>query len=554
MRLRMRDDVYLAPTGDGLRVLTHRGLARIDGAAIAGWVDRLAPFLDGRYTIGELTAGMPPDREKAVRRVVELLRTCDALEEDRDDSYAGRAAVVAGVEPMLGQLVRAASASGLRDITVLDLSSAAVTDLPAGTDLVFYAGDGPAALPLERACAERAIPLALMVVTGEATWLLPPAAPGWDDARRRMGVTAGQGGTAPPGAAASLVQTAYRELTGAVPPAERGLLVRIEQGTWRRTRHSCLPHPLARPASPRSREEFLRRVRDLLAGERLDQESFLRRIAPCVDERLGVVRFAEADAPQVLMNLCRAVSPDGEAVIGAGFGHEAAHRDAACRALAAYGARTVDPRRLVGSDVWAHEIDRPDRARLVPAADVFGSGGAGLATGDSWEHALGKGLAGRCLQMIIAGLAARSAPFPRIDLTAVDLRQEGRRCREVLSRLDELPDVYDLTGPLGIPAFAYCAGEVTIGYFADLDPAEALGEGLRSTLVHLQSPRYGQAEPLPARLRGPWRRTPAPAGDLATAASRLRAGGRVALAVPLDHDQEVAAIMPYLTRVVVADA
>ena len=137
MRLRMRDDVYLALTGDGLRVLTHRGLARIDGAAIAGWVDRLAPFLDGRYTIGELAAGMPPDREKAVRRVVELLRTCDALEEDRDDSYAGRAAVVAGVEPMLGQLVRAASASGLRDITVLDLSSAAVTDLPAGTDLVF---------------------------------------------------------------------------------------------------------------------------------------------------------------------------------------------------------------------------------------------------------------------------------------------------------------------------------------------------------------------------------------------------------------------------------
>ena len=44
-------------------------------------------------------------------------------------------------------------------------------------------------------------------------------------------------------------------------------------------------------------------------------------------------------------------------------------------------------------------------------------------------------------------------------------------------RLDELPDVYDLTGPLGIPAFAYCAGEVTIGYFADLDPAEALEKG-----------------------------------------------------------------------------
>jgi hypothetical protein len=554
MRLRLRDDVYLAPTGDGVRILTHRGLARIDGTSIARWVDRLTPFLDGEYTIEELTAGLPPDRKKAVTQVIELLRTCDALEEERDARYVERAVVVAGVEPMLGQLVRAASASGLRDITVLDLSFAAVTDLPEGIDLVFYAGDGPTALPLQRACEERAIPLALMVLTGDATWLLPPGAPGWDDARRRMGAAAEQGGTAPPGAAASLVQAAYRELTGAMPPAERGRVVRIEQDTWRRTRHSYLPHPLARPASARSREEFLQRVRDLLAGEHLDHGSFLRRIAPCVDEYLGVVRLTDADAPQVLVNLCRAALPDGEAEIGSGFGHDAAHCDAARRALAAYGARTVDPRRLIGSNVWAHEIDRPVRARLIPAADVFGSGRAGLAAGDSWEHALGKGLAGRCLHMITAGLASRSEPFPRIDVTAVDLHKEGRRCRDVLARLNELPEVYDLTGSLGVPAFAYCAGEVTIGYFADLDPAEALGEGLRSALVRMQSTLYGQAEPLPARLRGPWRRTPTPAGDLAEVASRLRAGGRVALAVPLDHDHEVAAIMPYLTRVVVGDA
>ncbi|MFI6482500.1 hypothetical protein ACIBH1_31520 [Nonomuraea sp. NPDC050663] len=582
MRLRLRDDVYVAQSGDGLRILTHRGLARIDGTSIARWVDRLLPFLDGRYTIEQLTAGLPPDREQAVKRVVELLRTCDALEGEREAGYAERAVVVAGAEPALGSLVRAVSASGLRDITVLDLSCAAVTELPAA-DLVFYAGDGPGALRLQRVCEERAIPLALLVVTSEATWLLPPGAPGWDDVTHRMGGGgaapggaapggagpggagpggagpggavpggAGPGGAVPPGAAASLVQAAYRELTGAVPPGERRHLVRIEQDTWRRTRHPCLPRP--RPAPARSREMFLQRVRALLAGEHLDRGSFMRRVAPCVDEYLGVVRLVDADEPQVLVNVCRAVLPDGEAGIGSGFGREAAHRDAVRRALAVYAARTVDPGRLTGSGVWAHEIDRPDRARLVPAADVFDGGPAGLAAGDSWEHALGKGLAGRCLQMVTAGLVSRSEPFPRIDVMAVDLHEEGRRCRDVLVRLGELPEVYDLTGSPGVPAFAFCAGEVTIGHFADLDPAEALGEGLRSALVRLQSPRDGHAEPLPDRLRGPSRRASLRPADLAEVVSRLRAGGRVALAVPLDHDEAVSSIMPYLTRVVVSDA
>ncbi|WP_127936683.1 YcaO-like family protein [Nonomuraea polychroma] len=579
----MRDDVYMAATDDGVRVLTHRGLARIDGTSIGEWIERLTPFLDGGYTIEDLTAGLPPDRGEAVKRVIELLRTCDAVQEvpqrddDREARYLERAVVIAGVEPMLEPLVRAASVSGLRNITVMRPDA---FDPPEGTEIVFYAGDGLTALPLQRACAQRAIPLALMVHTGDAIWLLPPGTPGWDHARRRMGAAAAQAGTPPVGAAALLVHAVFRALTGAMPPAERGRLVRIEQGTWTRTSHSCLPHPFARTASVRSREEFLQQVRDLLAGEPFDHASFLRRIAPCNDEYLGVFTLTEVEEPQIPLNLCRAVLPDGEAEIGAGFGHDAARRDAVRKVLAVYGARTVDPRRLAGSDgrplmdaqadpdarpkrsrtafqrgyVWGYEIDDPEKARLLPAADVFGRDRAGLAAGDDWERAVGRGLADQCLQMTMAGLASRSEPFPRIDVTAVDLHEEGRRCRDILTRLDGLPEVYDLTGPLGVPTFACCSGEVTIGYFTDLDPAEALGEGLRSALLRLQSTGYGEAEPLPDRLRGPWRRTSTPATDMTAVVSRLRARRRVAIAIPLDHDPEVAAIMPYLTRVVVRDA
>ncbi|GAA3720316.1 hypothetical protein GCM10022224_102870 [Nonomuraea antimicrobica] len=85
--------------------------------------------------------------------------------------------------------------------------------------------------------------------------------------------------------------------------------------------------------------------------------------------------------------------------------------------------------------------------------------------------------------------------------------------------------------------FAFCSGGTTIGYFAALDPAEALEEGLRAALLRLQSTYGSAAEPLPDRLRGSWRGGSAPAAEAAveaaTVAARLRARGRVAVAV--DH-------------------
>ncbi|WP_188194653.1 YcaO-like family protein [Nonomuraea sp. SYSU D8015] len=569
MRLRLRDDVYIAATDDGVRILTHRGLARIDGTAIAEWLDRLTPFLGGEHTLEELTASLPPGPARSVKRVIELLVECDAVQlvPQQQDIPDDRVTVIAGVEPMLTPLVRAARASELRNITVmrLDLLPRKHTiDLPDETGVVLYAGDGPTALPLERACAHLGIPLALMVRTDDATWLLPPGTAMWDDARRRMGTTGAHVGTPPTGATARLVQATIRALTGAMPPAERGRMVRMEHGSWTSTWHSCLPHPFAATASVRSREEFLQRVRDLRAGEPLDGESFLHRIAPCHDEYVGLFTLTEAPGPQSPLNLCRAVLPDGRFTIGTGFDYNAARCDAARKALAAYGARMVDPRRLAGADgrpltdprvdpsehgrVWGYEIDDRETARLVPVADVFTAEGAGLATGHDWEHAVGRGLADQCLRITLAEIPSRSEPYPRVDLTTVALRDT--RSREILARLDELPEVYDLTGPLGVTVLACCSGADTIGYFAALDPAEALEEGLRAALLRLQS-GYGPADPLPDRLRGSWRQFSASAVDVTTVASRLRARGRVATAVPLDHDPAVAEIMPYLARVVV---
>ncbi|MEV4469771.1 YcaO-like family protein [Nonomuraea sp. NPDC049504] len=581
MRVRWREDAYAAADGDGVHILTHRGLARIDGASIAGWVDRLAPFLDGERTVGELTAGLPPARGDAVRKVIDLLLECDAVQMVAEepprtpggdflgcfrtpavatfDDYRRLRVALVGAEPMLESLARAARVSGLENVTRIDISAPRGTPPPEGigppegTELVLYAGDGPSALPLNRMCARRRIPLALLVHTGDATWLVPPGGPDWEDAWRRLGSPTGHVAAAPSGAAARLVHAAFRVMTGVMPDTERDHLVRIGPDGYTSTRHACLPHPARATAAGGSPQSFHRRLRDLRAGRPVDDATFLRDIAACYDEHLGLFTLAEAAGPQTPLNVCRAVlkgTPDMD-VLGVGFGYDAATGDAARKALAAYALREATEQ---GGHLWAYEIDDPDAVRSLRVPGAFGTTDAGLAAGSHWEQAVGEGLADQCLRLTLAELRSRSEPCPRVDVATADLPAEGRRCRDVLARLDQLPDVYDVTGPLGVPAVVCCAGTVTVGYFAALNPAKALQKGLKAVLLHLQSPQRTPVEPFPDQLRGARCRPMLPGLGASQVASRLRARGLVALTAPLDRDPAIAELMPYLAKVVIEDA
>ena len=73
-RLKLRDDAYYAPTSEGICILTNSGEVVLTGPSIFQWIDRLAPYLDGRHTLVELTAAMPADRKNMVERVIDALR------------------------------------------------------------------------------------------------------------------------------------------------------------------------------------------------------------------------------------------------------------------------------------------------------------------------------------------------------------------------------------------------------------------------------------------------------------------------------------------------
>jgi hypothetical protein len=105
MKLTLHDDVYYAAVGDGVYLVSPEGSRRITGASIAQWVDRLAPYLDGRNTLAELTAGLPRERKQMVERVVAALRDCGAIREVADDQPAAlSASALAGYAPEIEYL------------------------------------------------------------------------------------------------------------------------------------------------------------------------------------------------------------------------------------------------------------------------------------------------------------------------------------------------------------------------------------------------------------------------------------------------------------------
>lgn len=392
-------------------------------------------------------------------------------------------------------------------------------------------------------------------------------------------------------AAARLVQSAFRIVTG-VEPATVGpaQIINVQVSRLGSTVHTFVPHPLTQPAAPLTEAAFCRQVAELAAGPRLSPQEFSRRAAQLADSRLGVFRFTERASARVPLHVSEAevASPAGSpgspaptgrnprTVVAAALDYQEARCRAALGALADYAWRCCDQRRLLpGGTVWGWELAAPGldgAARRVPASVAFGgyrrrsfaSGRiAGLGAGYDWAEAVTVAVVDHCRRRTIARVRRAATPYPRLDLAAAKLDELGERCREVLAALGELPEVYEVTGALQVPTFAFCLGPTTITYSAGLSNTAALATGLQQVMLAVQAGVFQEswyappaAAELPPRLRGAMsgRGTPAVTGDsLPDVVARLRRAGYVPVAVPLDHDPGVSGVMPYLVRVVLRD-
>ena len=214
-RLKLRDDAFYAPTGDGICIFTNTGKVVLTGPSVFQWIDRLAPYLDGRYTLAELTASMPAGRRQMTERVVTALRDQRVVvevgdDEDHSRGDAGRHLVVlVGSGRVLVETVAAVLCSGSRsvrlgvtgagtDMTLLaecerrarqrdadqrithitaELSDEERTaDVVAGAGLVVYAADRAAVdevRALDRVCTRAGIPFVAAILAGEEAWVGP---------------------------------------------------------------------------------------------------------------------------------------------------------------------------------------------------------------------------------------------------------------------------------------------------------------------------------------------------------------------------------------------
>jgi hypothetical protein len=274
----------------------------------------------------------------------------------------------------------------------------------------------------------------------------------------------------------------------------------------------------------------------------------------------------------------------GDTVYGAGLDAEAARWRAIRHGLELYASAMFDPRMLIRDDdgtgdgadlaegsLWAWRLDnaaeQPVRATAV-YLDSAREGPplpSGVASGPTWSEAVKTGLL-RCYESIAVQDALESlAPFARVDLegSKAMLDESALRLAEILQLMDAEVSAYDITGEFGVPVYLLYLGDRPIASAAGWTVAWALRDGLEQVLLAHQAATAGQldyapppAPGLPEHLRGSTC-APGPSqrldtGELYTAlVEGLVRRGIVPVAVPLDHDPALAALLPYAVRVLI---
>lgn len=604
---RLRTDAFLVPAPDGARFLTDRGAESLSGAGIHRWISVLAPYLDGTTPLSGLVGRLPLAQREMVERIVAALldrglvrdggepTRCaetgylDAFVPDVDSAFAAyrRATTLAvGSGPVLAELLRTLPLSGAAaarrvpagpDETGIEALRAA---LGGGADLVVHvpdAPDDPQPEAVDRLCLAAGVPVVRAVRRGGELWF--HAGSGGAAGLRRL--DRWSRGTASPGTAAELPPevvalaagrlgtAALRLLTGVAGAAEVATMDCLDIATLTVTTHRFLPMPPAVAARPRARaaaaRSLARKVGRLRAAPALTADGLDATGARLLDPRLGVLgELSERDFVQLPLNVAAATAAGRERpVTGAGTTVERARWRAVLAALALHGVSGADAASLAGDPVWGARL-ADDGARPVDPAAVFappgppaGGEAAGAAAGFSWQEAVTDGLLDHCARLT----AAAPGPVVRVDpATLARLGgPEAEDCLRMLRVLGLPLAVHDVTGPLRVPTLAFCSGTRTVAYASALRPAAALAAGLRAVLLDEQAGRDRRAAfappPVPqlgldAVVRG---EAAAPC-TVPQAVAALRARGLDPVAVPLDHDPEVARIMPFVVRVVLADA
>jgi hypothetical protein len=442
MKLRLIDHAYMAPIKNGLHIITPAGPVTLTGTSIARWVEALAPHLDGRFGVGEITADLPAAHAEMARSILTRLRDAGVVREipaepapgGRDEEPSGDfAAEVAFIEahthgsrvafarfrdlsvavandgsvadPLPEAIAASLRASGAAHVRVCDVDGLGEEDLWSLDVLLLTSALDPAAGRARSRVVDRAIRDGLAVGhilrDGTDVWYVPVRAAKEDALvtvrpeslrprlRRVPRAPEAITGLHVEAAAAQVGRAVFRWATGTADTRHASKLTRLGQDLIT-SRHHCPPHPYELPAAAPTPDAVLTRAEYLRSRPAEDEREFSDAAVRAADELFGLFRYLPDDsAAQSPLHVSEAevsdvlVSGPGIGAVttvrAVGFDYAAARIEAARRALARYAASTVDPRRLVDAGGTPLAAEDAEPTALYAALAAGAPGGFAIA-------------------------------------------------------------------------------------------------------------------------------------------------------------------------------
>lgn len=578
-------------------------------------VEDLVRFLLERGFATDVAADVPdglrPEEKQAYADELSFIEYFRDSPGHRFEAFRSSRVLVSGSGRLLDHLVTATLHCGLKEVHVVGLNGApgthdrltsaarqrdprqrlirhaapdwnnaeSVRATLRGYDVVMHAVDRPflsRAGMINQVCLEQETTSVQAIVLGNQAWIGPLTGPRqtagcWECAWRRAWTRLSDEPfelrdhpedepseflTSPPAAiiASHAVFEVFKSLTGAGPLETIGAMVRIDLETLGTSRHRFSPHPLCSRIHSTTAADGS--ARPAITGD----DDFAVQAGSLFDHRTGVLSdVSERDFVQIPLKVSEATFPDPVsgrlvAVYGAGQTVKISRVRAVREACERYAARVaqatgrVEARNLVTSEPMQVPI-----ATAFPVSRLS----PGIASGYCEAEAACRGLAGHAAALAIGEFSGKGDPAPKVGIAGNDDERVARHLRTLAAARQEYA-VYDVTGELGAPVFAFVRGDRTVAWVSDLDVTVAIAAGLERIVLDMQSATNDQgayrptAEELPTSRRGD-KTTPPTAASGMSGSWDHRLGtwrglflkrGLVPVLVPLDQDRTVIEVLP----------
>src|SRR5581483_7390797 len=303
----------------------------------------------------------------------------------------------------------------------------------------------------------------------------------------------------------------FKALTGAGPSGISGTLLPLDLETLRCQSHQFLPHPLCQACqhpAPATETAFLAQMHSLEEQEPLAPEVFDQQAVTWFDPALGIFRYlGEDDLVQVPLNvsslsICAPLFPqlnqEPLTITCARLSTDTVRRALTLQGAAHYASRLVDQRRLVADatgakarayDLFTRQACLIPEEQAYPPDDLLAATPSlrGVSAGLSWAQACVHAVLDHCLALTLQEVQLGEVSYPELLLHTLRLDEQGMHLRRLIEQTGKTLHLYQITGTLGVPAFAFCLEEETLVYTTHLDIAQALHDGLERVLQHCQA-------------------------------------------------------------------